>query len=506
MDQPVESNQLNKHHFRSAGVLNTCGQQPGVGSAVSNKQPPEASIRAAREFLLEHPVIAEGGDAESLINSLAELHARHGDDHFRLLVGLRLPNGLIEQLFVDEFMGKISKEELRRRLEAEEARDIDLPLLEQLYAETEAHLHRYAAFLRAVIARKTAHDHGQGDWREDEAALRPFVEGLNRKSGLLRSQLERANGVIAEIRLERHLGQVRVKEIQAPTLWFLTEWVTHLAIEGWASDCKIAAASHAGIGYSRSAVAPELFCQVRLPKLPEDMALLSELEAERTAVRVEFRRRAAGPQPVHISASEVKVSTQDCRVDAAAVTVAKKAPADRPADPQPLLAVERWSDLAIGIDEDWKYWALTPAPEIGEPFPKARAVELILPGERWKSLLKLATDSQDGRTISKMALAREFKYLDGESTLVGDSRARPGAVEEGQTVGSGLSTINKALERLRDAVSDLRREVRAVVRGPEEKPPSVLAWSDKLIHTGFTVAVLVADESRHLHFGAPGAG
>ncbi len=46
--------------------------------------------------------------------------------------------------------------------------------------------------------------------------------------------------------------------------------------------------------------------------------------------------------------------------------------------------VEKWSDLAIGIDEAWKYWAITPAPQPGQQFPMGKAKELPLNGKQWR--------------------------------------------------------------------------------------------------------------------------
>ena len=52
---------------------------------------------------------------------------------------------------------------------------------------------------------------------------------------------------------------------------------------------------------------------------------------------------------------------------------------------EPLFAVEHWSQLAIGIDEKWRFWAITPAPATGEIFKKTEAAEIKLPGDRWKA-------------------------------------------------------------------------------------------------------------------------
>jgi len=68
---------------------------------------------------------------------------------------------------------------------------------------------------------------------------------------------------------------------------------------------------------------------------------------------------------------------------------------DKPSEESPVLRVEHWSDLAIGIAEDGSCWAVTPAPAVGEVFPKSKACRLPLSGSHWKAVLTTLAEATD---------------------------------------------------------------------------------------------------------------
>ena len=56
---------------------------------------------------------------------------------------------------------------------------------------------------------------------------------------------------------------------------------------------------------------------------------------------------------------------------------------------QPVLIINTWEELGIGIDADGSYLGISPPPDYGAVFPKDKATKLDLPGEQWKNLLDL---------------------------------------------------------------------------------------------------------------------
>ena len=166
------------------------------------------------------------------------------------------------------------------------------------------------------------------------------------------------------------------------------------------------------------------------------------------------------------------------------------------------LSVERWSELAIGVDAQRQYWAITPPPEIGAIFKKSQAMELSLPGDRWKKVLSALAESPEIDSIRRDELIVRLGYLPPPSQLEREVRAMPGAVESAQI--DSLQVRQKAaLNRLKDTLSDLRRELLKVAEGPTERGRHCLRAAGEWIHSGFVVRYLMYDESNRLIFGQP---
>ena len=117
-------------------------------------------------------------------------------------------------------------------------------------------------------------------------------------------------------------------------------------------------------------------------------------------------------------------------------------PDPEPESGLPLFSVEHWSQLAIGIDEHWRCWALTPAPAAGDAFKKTDSRELDLSGDRWKVLLKLLAESTSGNCCDVDAAIRGFGYSSPKSTLPRDGRARQRSLQNEYT--DDLSVQNSA--------------------------------------------------------------
>jgi hypothetical protein len=166
------------------------------------------------------------------------------------------------------------------------------------------------------------------------------------------------------------------------------------------------------------------------------------------------------------------------------------------------LTVESWADLGIGIDERWRYWAVVPAPRTGDEFSKSKAVELVLAGDRWKGVLRLLAESECGATARRADLVSTLGYSAPPNRLEKDRRARPGAIE--QALAADLKTVWKKLaKQLKDALGDLRRELRELVSGPRGRAVNCLRANKANVESGFVVRFLVQDDSGRLRFGQP---
>jgi hypothetical protein len=166
---------------------------------------------------------------------------------------------------------------------------------------------------------------------------------------------------------------------------------------------------------------------------------------------------------------------------------------------EPLLAVGRWSDLAIGIDGESRYWAILPVPAVGERFKKADAHELELVGDRWKRLLRLLADSPTGNCCDTATLMRELGYVPLASSLPRDGRARRENLE--QELASDLpQRTDPSVRLLNNNLKDLRRELQQRVAGPKGRGKAPLLVDGGLVRSGFVVGFLVPDAERHLLF------
>lgn len=171
-----------------------------------------------------------------------------------------------------------------------------------------------------------------------------------------------------------------------------------------------------------------------------------------------------------------------------------------PEDHKPLFTVTHWSELTIGIDEHWRYWAKTPSVKTGENFKKQDAHEIQLPGDRWKTLLKLLAESESGNCCETASLIRELGHLSPPSSLPRDTRARPGSIDS--NIKSELPQQKSTpLKQLKDALKDLARKLRECVKGPKGRnQKAALRVVGEKAQSGFNVGFLIPDQDNHLFF------
>src|SRR5690606_38415392 len=145
----------------------------------------------------------------------------------------------------------------------------------------------------------------------------------------------------------------------AVTLVFL---VLRHVFKTWQSCQQVARRSQTEPNYLYATTAVALLLRENGPTLPRPQDLLTLLSQEETAARLALRKQAnkAG------STIQLVVETANIHAQNAHVTTGPTAAPPTPkAGEEPVLKVDRWSDLAVGIDDDWVVWAMSPPPELG---------------------------------------------------------------------------------------------------------------------------------------------
>lgn len=163
-----------------------------------------------------------------------------------------------------------------------------------------------------------------------------------------------------------------------------------------------------------------------------------------------------------------------------------------------ILEIPRWCDLAVGIDKDGRYLAVTPPPECGGIFPKESSVELDLPGKQWKELFDLLAQSEHGNTAGKAALTEAFGYVKkGDRTIEELDRL--------QHQSDMRNLLKTARSRLTGAIADLGRKLRRQVRGlaSREGGPVLSVGDPGVVQAAFVTRYPVRGSDGKLRFGEP---
>jgi HEAT repeat protein len=161
--------------------------------------------------------------------------------------------------------------------------------------------------------------------------------------------------------------------------------------------------------------------------------------------------------------------------------------------------IDRWSDLAIGIDDfGKKIYALTPCPAIGEEFVWENATPLELGDVQVTKILRVLALSKDGKTASKKELIEAL----GFASKAGIDLM---AISEDQAKFDENMTI-----KLRNAVTVLHKNMPNIKRllnvmFPTDDPKQVLVnSSDKEYVFAFVTRHLQGGPDGKLRFGEPG--
>ena len=169
---------------------------------------------------------------------------------------------------------------------------------------------------------------------------------------------------------------------------------------------------------------------------------------------------------------------------------------------EPLIRVTDWLAVAVGISERGEYWVLSPPPATGHVFPKSKASRLPMSGRRWQKLIGLLAASPTGNRADAFSVAATLELVPPGTSQLGDSRARPGAVQDGRNDEDDLSLGGPPWRsELREALADLARKFRQYVAGPTGRGKAVLSIEGDYVMSGFVVRYLLQDENRHLLFG-----
>jgi hypothetical protein len=155
---------------------------------------------------------------------------------------------------------------------------------------------------------------------------------------------------------------------------------------------------------------------------------------------------------------------------------------------QGTLAFDRWSDVGIGIDDDWIYYGFVPCPSQWERVKLKDGVPLPLKGDRWKKVLPCFARSDDGKTADKDELAQELGYYKRGEIKADHARAE--LVEKTKTVST----------RLKNTLADLSREIRNQVTTLDTT--KVFESQGDTYQAAFTSRHLFRDEDNHITFGS----
>jgi hypothetical protein len=225
--------------------------------------------------------------------------------------------------------------------------------------------------------------------------------------------------------------------------------------------------------------------------------LYSELRREKSIALVVLRDDSSDHRR-QISTSEVRI---DVTCENVRVNFARNAArtSDEHRKSTPILTVGDWSELAIGIDEKHKCWALTPSPLSGQIIPKGNAICFPMRGRQWVKLLEALAESDSGVAADVHAVATKLDVLPPRSNLPRDSRARTAELRRGHT--AELLLGHQAWrKRLSQILTDLTRKFRRHISGPDGGDPVLRLDGDEVL-CGFVVRYLFRDDSGHLRFG-----
>lgn len=461
-----------------------------MDGANSGRTLTKEDFAAANEVMRRHPQFAAKGS--TMLKSLAECHREYGDDRFRLYFGLRQPINEREKLDAAVFSGQITMEEYKQEYEALANRVMDHETLSTFFREMEDTVARYSDVLTRIVELAYPTQH------QTDLELDNRVKTLQGKSSLSGAQLTRTLEFLAEIRIIKARDPIEFGSLSGASA---AEFV--IASIGFLQRAWLACRKDCTAGDVMTAAA--LFEGQYRDKLPLAQKLLTLLSDEYALARLTLRERAQESREKQgVVAKHVNVvfHSESVALDFSNRKLIALKEKDASEPTPPLLTVEHWSELSIGIDKDYRYFALKPGPDFGAKTAAFSKVELALPGERWRVLFDALAASPDGQTIPSAFLIESLKYFQAPSRTASVRGARIEDIEDGERE-SLTEHAGRALVTLRNALGDLRRELRKVVDGPSGNHKCCLQMRGDYINAGFRVAALIQDDERNLRFGQP---
>ncbi|WP_425613602.1 hypothetical protein NA78x_003437 [Anatilimnocola sp. NA78] len=429
-------------------------------------------LEKAREVLKLHPDLVPTEHTEEMVSAIAAMRANGNRELFDLKMGLREPVSRREHIYRDMFQGVLTLEEAQSQMSDYASRPVDSEMFQSFFSALETRIGHYARFLQEV-GDLHLHPRRQPVREEDEQRVDQLAARLEEKLKLDNREIDTVDVFLQEARIEKRFGSAAILQFTAPTVALLIMLVTRRAKEAW-DDCRqLEFKTRTQPQYVRVTQAVTLFANTWRASLPQPQDLVTLLAEEQALARLYFKQQ----QPVAEVAPEVK--------------------SDRPGA---LLAVRDWSELAIGVDERGRHWALTPVPADGQHFRKSAAVELPLPPGRWEKVLSAFAESETGDQVKRLDLLSALGYFSAAKSTERDSRARPGQIEAAQVEGMVIRQ-QAALTRLKNTLADLRRELGMLVAGPNDRARIPLRVQGEYVLSGFKVRFLLLDDSGKWGFG-----
>jgi len=213
------------------------------------------------------------------LKSLAEFHAKFGRDRFELFFGLRQPRTKEEEWARDCQHGKITLEELGRRLKQDAERPLDLEMLTTFHEHCNRNIAHYSSLIRAA-ADALRPQCTLPEIETNERTIAQHVKAMTAKFPLWSDNLKTVFSFLEEMRVRSRLGLVKVGEFEGTSAHWITMLVVERAVQAWQNCTEIAHRSQTDASYLYSTTASALFFKTCLPELPKPQSLLEHCREE----------------------------------------------------------------------------------------------------------------------------------------------------------------------------------------------------------------------------------
>lgn len=450
---------------------------------------------AAADEVLKNWTEFTGEAREQVRAQLAKDYSRLGTTTFRLYFNLRSPRTWRESLRLKRLTGAISSDEFKDCLQKGAVRSIDKEMLDTLSAELEQRVKWYGRFLRGVdqIAR--------GERLPGEIFLGLRAKSAKRRMAISPEEIRTVCNFLSRVRASKSLGPIRLGNDLESNAFDLAMGATRDAWHLWCQAHKAFGETPWPTFLPASLKVVRYFRDNCFDLLPSTRNLLGLLNSDHALGLVELESSQDQND------SFVNPARSMTREIASHSTDAGTVPADdsnqdaaRKKKKTPLLKVDEWSALALGVDEKRRVWAITPPPGEGAVFEKQKSVRIGFRRGNGRKLLELLANSTTGKAVPILEVAIALDLLPPSSSVPYDSRGRRESVQEGHT--HDLSSKGNVLRRkLNSVLSEVGRSLRRSIDGPIRPVDVGLSMDDKSVNSGFIVRHLLRDNNRFLRFG-----